>query len=130
MDLARPLEVDSPTLQPEAQAEAARFVADMDARSTKFHTPSGAGQMIWRRWGSGSPVILVHGGAGAWSHWIRNIDALARHYTVWAPDTPGLGESATPEPADLESLCKTVQSGAAQLIPEGSMDVIGFSMGG
>ncbi len=56
---------------------------------------------IWRRWGEGPPLVLLHGGAGSWTHWIRNIDALAADRTLWIPDLPGLGDSPLPpEPRD------------------------------
>jgi pimeloyl-ACP methyl ester carboxylesterase len=73
---------------------------------------------------------MIHGGGGAWSHWIRNIGALSERYTVWAPDVPGLGESASPVPLTMEAVCEAVQNGADTLIPEGPVDVMGFSFGG
>ena len=127
----KPLEIDSPSVQPAEQARAAAIVAEMDAKSTKFYTPCGNGRMIWRRWGSGTPLVLVHGGGGAWSHWIRNIGPLAERYTVWALDTPGLGESdLPPEPVSMDAICEIVHRGTDMLIPEGSVDVMGFSLGG
>ena len=48
--------------------------------------------MVWRVWGSGEPLVLFHGGSGSWTHWIRNIPELSRHYELWVPDIPGLGE--------------------------------------
>ena len=52
--------------------------------------------MVWRVWGSGEPLVLFHGGSGSWTHWIRNIPELSRHYELWVPDIPGLGDSAMP----------------------------------
>jgi len=54
--------------------------------------------MVWRVWGGGPPLVLLHGGTGSWMHWIRNIEELARDFTVVAPDIPGSGESASPFP--------------------------------
>lgn len=128
------LDIHHPTLSAAAQAEAAAVVAALDARAVRHLTPCGAGSMVWRRWcvtGEGAPVILVHGGAGAWSHWVRNIEPLLeRGYSVWAPDVPGLGDSDMPEPLSMDALCQTVEKGADLLIPEGPVDVIGFSFGG
>ena len=59
-------------------AEPPAIVADFECRARRFETPCGNGSLVWRTWGSGPPVLLAHGGHGAWSHWIRNIDALAR----------------------------------------------------
>ena len=47
--------------------------------------------MVWRVWGAGEPLVLFHGGSGSWTHWIRNIPELSRHYELWVPDIPGLG---------------------------------------
>ena len=52
--------------------------------------------MVWRVWGVGEPLVLFHGGSGSWTHWIRNIPELSRHYELWVPDIPGLGGSAMP----------------------------------
>ena len=37
----------------------------------------GEGSLCWRGFGSGPPVILLHGGHGSWRHWVNNIEALA-----------------------------------------------------
>jgi 2-hydroxy-6-oxonona-2,4-dienedioate hydrolase len=48
--------------------------------------------------GSGSPLLLVHGGwGGAHFHWSSVCEQLARSHRVIAPDLPGLG--ATDQPA-------------------------------
>ncbi len=66
--------------------------------------------MYWRQFGSGSPVVLIHGGHGSWLHWARNIEALATQHTVWVPDLPGFGESdsLSVDPHDPERLDLTV----------------------
>src|SRR5439155_25324434 len=78
-------------------SEATRaLVEKIAAEAQRFETPCGEGSMVWRSWGSGPPLVLLHGGYGSWSHWIRNVLPLSRHFRVIAPDLPGLGESATP----------------------------------
>src|SRR5579859_2997484 len=57
-----------------------------DAREGR--SPCGSGDMVWRVWGAGTPVVLLHGGYGSWTHWLRNIDALAASYRVVAADLP------------------------------------------
>ncbi len=52
--------------------------------------------------GAGENLLLVHGGTGSRKHWIRNTEALAKHYRVWAIDLPGFGESPD-VPAGVES---------------------------
>jgi pimeloyl-ACP methyl ester carboxylesterase len=46
--------------------------------------------------GSGPPVVLLHGWPQTWYEWRHIIPALARHYTVIAPDLRGLGDSSRP----------------------------------
>ncbi len=41
--------------------------------------------------GAGEPVVLVHGLAGSMRWWCRNIEALARHPTVYLVNLPGFG---------------------------------------
>ncbi|MBI4293245.1 MAG: alpha/beta fold hydrolase [Betaproteobacteria bacterium] len=43
--------------------------------------------------GSGPDLLLFHGGRGSRNHWVRNVDALAAHFRVFALDLPGYGES-------------------------------------
>lgn len=76
----------------------------VSAAATILRTPCGEGDVVWRSWGAGTPLVLLHGGSGSWMHWLRNIPNLAERFRVLAPDTPGLGESAMPpgegSPAD------------------------------
>ena len=87
--------------------------------------------MVWRSWGSGTPLILLHGGYGAWTHWLRNIDALAARYRVIAADLPGLGESAMPPtPYTPESLAAIIDAGIDAVLPAGErFHLAGFSFG-
>jgi pimeloyl-ACP methyl ester carboxylesterase len=120
----------SPAIPPR-DADPAAVVADFERRARVHGTPCGAGVMVWRAWGEGPPVLLAHGSHGAWSHWIRNIDALAADRTVWAPDLPCYGDSAmAPEP-DHPGFAGVVAAGMRQLMaPDLPVDIVGFSFGG
>jgi len=87
---------------------------------------------VWRRWGSGPAIALMHGGAGSWSHWRRNVAHLAATRTVWIPDLPGMGESAdAPEPRDHEAIASVIARNLRELVAEGErFDLVGFSFGG
>ena len=95
-------------------------------------TPCGDGAMVWRIWGDGPVVLLLHGGAGSWRHWIRNLDLLSRDHTVIAPDLPGLGDSArAPDPIDAASIGGIVTAGLNQVAgPDAPLHIAGFSFGG
>ncbi|MEP3114064.1 alpha/beta hydrolase [Nisaea sp.] len=91
-----------------------------------IETPCGDGQMVWRKWGDGPYIVLVHGGFGSWNHWCRNIMALAREFTVIAPDLPGLGDSDAPEdPKTAEHIGEILTDGLDRVIPSDA----GFHLG-
>src|SRR5262245_66454455 len=81
---------------PPTPGDAAAAVDALNRVARKERTPCGDGTMVWRVWGAGDPLVLFHGGSGSWTHWIRNIPELSRHYELWVPDIPGLGSSAMP----------------------------------
>lgn len=101
--------------------------------ATVLRTPCGDGHLVWRRWGEGTPLVLLHGGTGSWRHWAGNIAALARDFTVYAADAPGLGDSAMmhDEPEITpETVSAIVADGLARILPEGARyDIMGFSFG-
>ena len=88
--------------------------------------------MVWRIWGDGPPLVLLHGGYGSWRHWIRNILPLGAHYRLYVPDMPGLGDSATaPQPYHADSLAKIISNGLDIILPEPTrFHLTGFSFGG
>ena len=102
----------------------------LDDSAQMAHTPCGGGRLVWRRWGKGAPLVLLHGGSGSWKHWVRNIEELAKQYAVWAPDMPGYGDSAdAPEPVDFMSIARIINAGFAELRPGTSFRLAGFSLG-
>jgi len=112
-------------------SDPADFLARYDARARRVETPCGDGAMVWRIWGEGPPVVLGHGGQGAWSHWIRNIDALAAGYRVIVPDLPGHGDSAVPEAERHMAISAALDAAMPALLGRGEQaDFVGFSFGG
>lgn len=109
----------------------AALLAAMEARALTVRTPCGDGSMVWRVWGEGEPVVLLHGGFGSWNHWVRNIDALAARYRVIAADMPGQGDSDDPpQPYDAESLAAIVADGIRRLTRDGErVRMVCFSFG-
>src|SRR5947209_9824309 len=110
----------------------AACVKGVAAEARRVETPCGDGHMVWRVWGEGPPLALLHGGYGSWTHWIRNVIPLSRTFTVAAPDLPGLGESATPpEPHTAEGLASIVVEGLELVFPDlAGLHIAGFSFGG
>jgi len=118
-------------VSPHSEPAPAAVLAAFEASARRFETPCGKGSVVWRSWGSGPPVLLAHGSHGGWSHWIRNIEALAQVQTLWVPDLPGYGESASAPSHDHAVIASALASGWRRLIPSGPpLDFIGFSFGG
>jgi pimeloyl-ACP methyl ester carboxylesterase len=53
-------------------------------------------RIAYERRGEGPPLLLLHGVLGDARHWSRQIDALARDFTVVAWEAPGHGRSDDP----------------------------------
>ena len=107
-------------------------LARLDSAARRIGSPCGDGEMIWRLWGDGPMLVLLHGNFGTWRHWVRNIDALSRRFTVVAPDAPGFGDSARPPtPTTAREMGGIMASGLDHVVPEGERaNLVGFSFGG
>jgi 2-hydroxy-6-oxonona-2,4-dienedioate hydrolase len=110
----------------------AEFITALDRASTRHTTPNGGGEVVWRSWGSGYPLVLLHGGTGSWMHWARNVEALERDFSVIVPDIPGSGESSSPAaPISAAAIAATMREGLKTIIgPDTGFALAGFSMGG
>lgn len=108
-----------------------KMVLDLQREAEVSRTPCGQGDLVWRKWGSGAPVVLCHGGSGSWTHWIRTIPTLRHHYEVWVPDLPGLGDSTMPPPPFTPaSSAEVLAAGLRMLISEERpVHLVGFSFG-
>lgn len=100
-----------------------------------LHTPCGPdGSLVWHAWGDADapPVVLLHGGAGSWTHWVRTIAPLVQAgHGVWVPDMPGFGDSALPPGcSDADHLPPWLQQGLQQLLADRAVALVGFSFGG
>ena len=102
----------------------------LDRAARRHETPCGDGRMVWREWGSGPALLLIHGSFGSWTHWLRNVEALAARFRVIACDLPGMGESAVPPlPFSAWSLADILADGLDEIAP-GPLHLVGFSFGG
>lgn len=116
---------------PSSAAEAADYLARMEGTARRHVTQSDDRSMVWRCFGAGAPVVLLHGGHGSWMHWVRNIAALAGRYTVWVPDLPGYGDSDAAASTELSSVVGPAIAGLDTLFgADGVIDLVGFSFGG
>ena len=108
------------------------FISRIESLGTRAVVPCEAGAMVWRIWGEGPPLVLLHGASGSWTHWIRNVLPLAARFRVLVPDMPGYGDSDAPlEPHTAAGLADLVVSGLDVVLPPpAELDVAGFSFGG
>jgi pimeloyl-ACP methyl ester carboxylesterase len=95
-------------------------------------TATGRPGMAVRTCGSGPDVVLFYGGMGWWRHWARNVDALARRFTVHALDHPSYGASAAvPRETTAAEYLDLVHALFTQMFPGSApLRLAGFSFGG
>ncbi len=108
------------------------LIAEISSVAQHHATPCGEGELVWRCWGEGRPIVLLHGGTGSWTHWVRNVRALAQTHAVWVPDMPGYGESAAPpRGSGVAEIAAIIAQGIKRVLPAGRrFDLAGFSFGG
>ncbi len=111
--------------------QATAFLAHLDSLSHRHEVVFEGVSVTWRHFGAGPVLVLLHGGHGQWLHWARNIEALARYFSVWVPDMPGFGESDEPAAHTLSALVDAIQGTLDRLIGcDTTMALVGFSFGG
>jgi pimeloyl-ACP methyl ester carboxylesterase len=99
-------------------------------QARRAETRCGEGALVWRAWGEGRPLVLLHGGSGSWRHWQRNISTFSGQRMVICPDLPGLGDSDMPPmPADPASIATILRQGLQDLLGAQTYDLVGFSFG-
>lgn len=110
----------------------AEALARLCALGRETRTGFAGGQIVWRIWGDGPPLVLLHGGYGTWMHWVRAIPPLAETFRLLVPDMPGFGESDTPpRPHSAQGIAAMLAEGVSQLLETGAhLSIAGFSFGG
>ncbi len=126
-------------------------ITRVEALSQRIVQSYAWGQAVWHVWGSMKPLqvgamtnvirddghkmprrlVLLHGGSGSWTHWLRNVEHFAQHREVWALDIPGFGDSSLPEGVtDADGLVPYIAEILKHTFHLDAVDVIGFSFGG
>jgi 2-hydroxy-6-oxonona-2,4-dienedioate hydrolase len=113
-------------------ADAQSFLDSVSHDAEVVRTEHGGDEMIWRMWGEGPAVVLLHGGSGSWMHWIHTIEAFRDTHRIIAADLPGLGDSPLPAGRYSEhTLADSVSHGIDELIESHEpFHLVGFSFGG
>jgi 2-hydroxy-6-oxonona-2,4-dienedioate hydrolase len=87
-------------------------------------------QLAFTQIGLGPTMLLLHGGTGSRTHWERNIDELAVHFAVLAPDLPGTGKSPDVPPGlSASEYAQLVHHELDRLIGQQPLHLVGFSFG-
>lgn len=115
------------------------LVQEVFAKATRLEIDTSGGIQVWHVWNPSAhknpearrPLVLLHGGSGSWTHWIRNVEVLSADRAVWAIDLPGFGDSdLPPEVRDVDLMFPYVVEGIRQLFGGDPINLMGFSFGG
>lgn len=130
-------------------------ISSIEAQSKRIEQTYAWGKSVWHVWGdevgavprlkttnynatsdvdksqSAQPLVLLHGGSGSWTHWVRNVEHFAQSRTVWALDIPGFGDSDLPTGVtDADGLVSYMAEILTRTFKGEAVDVMGFSFGG
>ncbi len=113
------------------EAQAIVFMSQLEGMARRHEVSYKGVRVIFRVFGEGPTLVLLHGGSGSWLHWARNIVPLSQRFSVVVPDLPGFGESDEPVAPTLEALVGATQGALDQLIGANTpIALVGFSFGG
>jgi 2-hydroxy-6-oxonona-2,4-dienedioate hydrolase/4,5:9,10-diseco-3-hydroxy-5,9,17-trioxoandrosta-1(10),2-diene-4-oate hydrolase len=106
----------------------------LTAEGTSRFVQAGGHRLHYHEAGEGPSLLMIHGGgpgAGGWSNYRRNIDALSERFRVVIPDLPGFGRSDKPQIAT--SLYRYLADSMRDLLDALQIDhahIVGNSLGG
>ena len=107
------------------------WMAEYEQKCQRHLVDVAGQQVMWRQFGQGEPLLLIHGGHGSWLHWARNIDVLSKHFTLYIADLPGYGDSSAPAFDDFENMVQVTAASIRTLLgPTTPFNLAGFSFGG
>jgi 2-hydroxy-6-oxonona-2,4-dienedioate hydrolase len=116
-------------------------VTAVQTQAQRIEQPYAWGAAVWHVWGARGddfvgcetdhPLVLLHGGSGSWTHWVRNVEHIAQYRPVWALDLPGFGDSTLPDGvSDADDLVPFIADILMHTFKGKAVDVMGFSFGG
>lgn len=118
-------------------ASAREWLARIESAASRHETKGAGRRIVWRRFGEGPSLVLLHGGHGNWMHWVRNIESLSQRHTLWLPDMPSYGDSDDLDvdgraPDAMDRMVDAVDASMAEVLGPGAtpVDLAGFSFGG
>src|SRR5438552_1864703 len=101
-----------------------------EAKGTGQHADVNGINLYYETYGSGRPLILLHGGLGSGEMFGPVVSALAEHHRVILPDLQGHGRTADIDrPLDVRFMADDIAALIDHLGLE-KPDVAGYSLGG
>jgi esterase len=83
----------------------------------------------WREYGSGPPLVLLHGLFGSRNNWYIVAKLLSTHFRVLVPDLRNHGDSPWMAEMDYRAMAEDVRQFLEAHVP-GTVSILGHSMGG
>jgi pimeloyl-ACP methyl ester carboxylesterase len=83
--------------------------------------------IAYERSGQGPPLVLIHGAAADHTRWIPILQGLEKHFTVYAVDRRGRGQSRDIEPYTIEREYEDVAAVVDSI--SGPVNLLGHSYG-
>lgn len=84
-------------------------------------------KIVYQKTGEGTPLIMVHGTNGSYAHWNLCLSQLNQHFTVYAMERRGRGQSGDTSDYSIEREFEDVAALANSI--GGPVDVFGHSFG-
>lgn len=79
--------------------------------------------------GTGEPIVLLHGFGQNWYMWNRLLPEFSKHFTVIAPDLPGLAESGKPDSGYDKKTMATYIHGVVKQLGYDHINLAGHDIG-
>jgi pimeloyl-ACP methyl ester carboxylesterase len=79
--------------------------------------------------GTGEPLLLLHGFGQNWYMWNRLLPEFSKHFTIIAPDLPGLGESDKPDSGYDKKTMSSHIHGLMKQLGYSSINLAGHDIG-
>jgi pimeloyl-ACP methyl ester carboxylesterase len=106
----------------------AQKVIDYGSNNGKYLSIYGT-KIYYEEYGSGTPLLLLHGGLSSINSFSNLIPDLSKHFRVIVTDAPGEGRSEEPDSISYKLLA-AYASKMIDLLKLDSVYVYGFSLGG
>lgn len=90
--------------------------------------PTGSG-ILWRSWGKGTVLVLLHDWNSNWEEWLHNIAPLTRKFQVWVAQLPHAQSQPTPQWKDTQAWAKAIQNDLRTLCPSETLSLVGHGWG-